>query len=294
LNARLEPPITTHLRKRAKPLLGTIVEIAIQTEDETAFVKATDAAFTRIAEIHHAMSFHARTSDLSAIANAAPNTTLRISPDTWKTLSLSLEIEALSKGAFNPTVAPMLVQRGVLPPPGNGEINGEIPAATSRLTDSISLEDNNHLRILKRVWIDLGGIAKGYAVDEAVAALQLHNVKAGVVNAGGDLRVFGDLEHTVAVRVPSQPNQVIAIAQLKNLSCATSAMYYAAAETIVGCRDQAQYESVSVIAPSCAIADALTKIVWLKNINRAVVIDMLNHFNAHVALLDGAGQLTRI
>jgi FAD:protein FMN transferase len=290
LNARLKSPKTTYLRKRAKPLLGTIIEIAIQTDDEIAFVKATDAAFTRIAEIHHAMSFHERTSDLSAIANAAPNITLRISPDTWKTLSLSLEIEALSKGAFNPTAAPVLVQRGVLPPPGNGEI----PAATSSLTDSISLEDNNHIRILQRVWIDLGGIAKGYAVDEAVAVLQLHNVKAGVVNAGGDLRVFGDLEHSVAVRVPSQPNQVIAIAQLKNLSCATSAMYYAAAETIVGCRNQARYESVSVIAPSCAVADALTKIVWLKNINRAEVIATLNYFNAHVALLDGAGQLTRI
>lgn len=290
MNALLKPSITTHLRKRAKPLLGTIVEIAIQIDDEVAFVKATDAAFARIAEIHHAMSFHERTSDLSAIANAAPNQVLHVSADTWKTLSLSLEIEALSNGVFNPTVAPALVQRGVLPPPGNSEI----PAATSSLADSISLEDNNCLRILKRAWIDLGGIAKGYAVDAAVATFQAHGVIAGVVNAGGDLRVFGDLEHTVAVRVPSQPNQVIAIAKLENLSCATSAMYYAAAETIVGNRDQLKYESVSVIATSCAVADALTKIVWLKNINSAEVIATLNHFNAHVALLDGAGQLTRI
>jgi FAD:protein FMN transferase len=290
LNALLKPSIATHLRKRAKPLLGTIVEIAIQIDDELEFVKATDAAFARIAEIHHAMSFHEITSDLSAIANAAPNTTLRISPDTWKTLSLSLEIEALSNGVFNPTVAPQLVQRGVLPLPGNGGI----PATTSSLADSISLEDNNHIRILKRVWIDLGGIAKGYAVDEAVAALQWHNVKAGVVNAGGDLRVFGDLEHTVAVRVPSQPNQVIVIAKLKKLSCTTSAMYYAAGEAIVGARDDARYKSVSVIASPCAVADALTKIVWLKNINSAEVIATLNHFNAHAALLDGAGQLTRI
>jgi FAD:protein FMN transferase len=290
LNARLKPSTAGNLRKRAKPLLGTIVEIAIQTDGEVTFIEATNAAFTRVEEIHLAMSFHERTSDLSAIANAEPNTTLRISPDTWKTLSLSLEIEALSHGAFNPTVAPALVQRGVLPPPGNGEI----PAATSSLADSISLEDNNCLRILKRVWIDLGGIAKGYAVDEAVAALQLQNVKAGVVNAGGDMRVFGDLEHIVAVRVPSQPNQVIAIATLENLSCATTAMYFTEAETIVGTLDHTQYESVSVIAPSCAVADALTKIVWLKSISSAEVIATLNHFDAHAALLDDAAQLTRI
>jgi FAD:protein FMN transferase len=290
LNALLKPSTTGNLRKRAKPLLGTIVEIAIQTDDEVAFIEATDAAFARVEDIHRAMSFHERTSDLSAIVNAAPNTTLRISPDTWKTLSLSLEIEALSDGAFNPTVAPALVQRGVLPIPEHGEF----PATSSSLADCISLEDNNHLRILKRVWIDLGGIAKGYAVDEAVAALQLHNVKAGVINAGGDLRVFGDLKHSVAVRVPSQPNQVLAIATLENLSCATSAMYFAAADTIVGTCDHAQYESVSVIAPSCAVADALTKIVWLRNISSAEVIATLNHFDAHVALLDGAAQLTRL
>ncbi len=289
MNTLAEPSTATHLRKRAKPLLGTIVEIAIQTEDEIAFVKATNAAFARVEEIHRAMSFHERTSDLSAIANAASGTTLRVSADTWKTLSLSLEIEALSNGAFNPTVAPMLVQRGLLPPPGNGEV-----PASSSLAASISLQDNNQIRILKRVWIDLGGIAKGYVVDAAVETLQAHGVNAGVVNAGGDLRVFGDLEHTLAVRAPSEPNQVIAIATLENLSCATTAMYYAAADTTVGTRDHAQYESVSVIASSCAVADALTKIVWLKNINDAEVIATLNHFNAHVALLDGAGQLTRI
>ena len=290
MNALLKSSSTGALHKRAKPLLGTIVEIAIQTDSEAAFIKATDTAFARVEEIHRAMSFHQRTSDLSAIANAAANTTLRISPDTWKTLSLSLEIEALSHGVFNPAVAPALVQRGVLPPPGNGEI----PATSSSLADSIALEDSNHIRILQRVWIDLGGIAKGYAVDEAVAALQSHDVKAGVVNAGGDLRVFGDLEHTVAVRIPSQPNQVMAIATLENLSCATTAMYFAEPETIVGTRDHAQYESVSVIAPSCAVADALTKFVWLKNIRNAEVIATLNHFNAHIALLDSAGKLTRI
>lgn len=294
MSAFLTPSITTHLRRRAKPLLGTIVEIAIQTDDEFAFVNASNAAFARIAEIHHAMSFHEPTSDLSAIANAAHNQVLQISADTWKTLALSLEIETLSNGIFNPTVAPILVQHGVLPWPKSNRLNREIPAPVSNLANSISLEDNHHIRILQPVWIDLGGIAKGYAVDEACAALQSQNVKAGVVNAGGDLRVFGGLEHTVAVRVPSQPNQVVAIAKLKNLSCATTAMYYAGADTIIGCRDQSPYESVSVIAPCCAVADALTKIVWLRNINNAGVIAALNHFNANVALIDSSAQLTRI
>ncbi len=287
----MEPRLRLRLRKRAKPLLGTIVEISIPSDDESAFVAATDAAFARIESIHRAMSFHESTSDLTAIANAMPGATIRVSPDTWATLSLALEIEAISNGVFNPTIAPALVQRGVLPPP----VTREFPSLSASLAESISLQTDHRIQILKRVWIDLGGIAKGYAVDEAVATLKAHGVSAGVVNAGGDLRVFGDLEHTVAVRLPSNPAMVLPIATLNNLSCATTAMYFANAETIVGIRDAAaqKYQSVSVIAQSCAVADALTKIIWLKDASSAEVVAALAHFSAHVALFNRDGQLIR-
>lgn len=287
------------LRKRAKPLLGTVVEIAVHAGDDATFVDATDAAFARMADIHRAMSFHEGTSDLAAIANAEAGAKLRIFSDTWKTLSLAIEIERLSDGLFNPTVAPTLVQRGVLPRPGASK-TPENPAVQSSLGESISLEDDNQIRILKRVWIDLGGIAKGYAVDEAVLTLQALGILAGVVNAGGDLRVFGDFEHTIAVRAPSQPNQVFPIAIIENLSCATTAMYYTIAKTIVepvpARRSAAtqKYESISVLAPSCAVADALTKIVWLQDPDSAACRATLNHFKAYAALLDGAGKITRL
>ncbi len=311
----ISPVVQPHLaasilRKRAKPLLGTVVEIAIHAADDAAFVDATNAAFARIAEIHGAMSFHESTSDLAAIANAEPGIRLRVFSDTWKTLSLAIDIECLSDGLFNPTVAPTLVQRGALPRPGAGNMLDaldiiETPAVQCSLGESISLDADNHVRILKRVWIDLGGIAKGYAVDEAVIALQAHGIASGVVNAGGDLRVFGDFEHTIAVRAPSQPNQVLPIAVIANLSCATTAMYYTTADTIVepdrakrraaihGTTKQ-KYESISVLAPSCAVADALTKIVWLQNPDSTACRATLNHFKAYAALLDSAGKITRL
>ncbi len=294
-------PVKT-LRKRATPLLGTVVEIAVDTNDEAEFVDATDAAFTRIAEVHRAMSFHESSSDLAAIAHAEVGARLRIFSDTWKTLSLAIEMERRSNGLFNPTVAPTLVQRGVLPQPAavHARQARKTPALQSSLAESISLEADNHIRVRKRVWIDLGGIAKGYAVDAAVITLQAHGIQAGVVNAGGDLRVFGNFEHTIAVRMPSQPNQVFPLAVLKNLSCATTAMYFTTADTIVNPHPDGRsirpqkYESISVVAPSCAVADALTKIMWLQDLDSAACRATLDHFNAYAALLDSAGNIKRL
>ncbi len=290
------------LRKRAQPWLGTVVEIAVDADDDAAFVHTTDAAFARMADIHRAMSFHESSSDLAAIANAKAGASLQIFRDTWKTLSLAIEMESWSHGLFNPTVAPTLVQRGVLPQPAAGHALDarKPPAVQASLAESISLDADNRIRILKRVWIDLGGIAKGYAVDEAVITLQAHGIQAGMVNAGGDLRVFGDLQHTIAVRAPSQPSQVLPIVIIENLSCATTAMYYATKETIVEPHPDRphqptqKYQSISVIAPSCAVADALTKIVWLQDPDSAACRATLDHFHAYAALLDGAGNIKRL
>ncbi len=283
-------------RKRAKPLLGTVVEIAISGVGENVFILATDAAFARVEAIHRAMSFHESTSDLTTIANAKAGQVFSVSPDTWKTLALALKMEAHSIGLFNPTIAPELVKRGILPSPIHNHYHH--PMQSGSLKNSIALEDNFHIRIQNSVWIDLGGIAKGYAVDEAVATLAKHGALNGVVNAGGDLRVFGEIEHTVSVRVPCSPHMVLPVARLRNLSCATTARYYSADTegSIVGARSKtaANYDSVSVMSPSCAVADALTKVLWLGGPDSIEIREMLLHFKANAALIDLVGVLHRL
>ena len=284
------------LRKRAKPLLGTVVEIAMCGVDEAAFMRASNAAFSRIDAIHQVMSFHEHTSDLSAIARAKKNAIFPISPDTWKTLALALDIEARSSGIFNPTIAPELVRRGLLPAPVPDAENHMPPQGSLR--KSITLEENFHIHVRTPVWIDLGGIAKGYAVDAAVDALIAHEISHGMVNAGGDLRVFGDIEQVVSVRNPHAPTTVLPIASLRNLSCATTACYYSSHVdgAIVGARSIAatHYDSVSVMAPSCAVADALTKVVWLGDPHSPEIHKALKHFKANAALINSAGIVHRL
>ena len=286
-------------RSRAKPLLGTLVEISLPCDPydgEAAFVRATDIAFSRIEAIHHAMSFHEVTSDLRTIARAAVDEIVTVTPDTWKTLLLAAEVERDSHGVFNVTIAPQLVARRRLPAP-DALTN---PSSATLLASSIALEPTNQLRVLQPVWIDLGGIAKGYAVDAAVVALQSAGVTAGVVNAGGDLRVFGSVWHKLALRIPATPTVNIEVAELQDLSCATSGGYFSAdAHTsvpdqhpaIIGNRAQSMVDvaSVSVIASSCAVADALTKVVWLCGIDDSMCTKLLARHSALTVMFDAQG-----
>ena len=284
-------------RTRVKPMLGTLVEISLPYDDEATFLKATEIGFARIQAIHSAMSFHESTSDVRAIARARVGDIVSVSTDTFHTLLLARKIECESNGAFNPTIAPELVARGLLPHPGDPASRAEL----TMLATSISLDTPNVVHVLQPVWIDLGGIAKGYAVDVAVDALQAAGVRGSVVNAGGDLRVFGAARHTLALRLPASPTASIRVAELSDLSCATSGGYLsdttlATHPSIVGTRltTAARVASVSVIARHCAVADALTKVLWLLGADDPVCVKLLKENAAFAVLLDAAGNVSRL
>lgn len=282
-------------RERAKPLLGTFVEIRVDCGDEASFIAATDAAFARIENIHRAMSFHEPTSDLQAIARCSGGEYVCVDPDTLHVLQLALQLESDSDGIFNPTIARTQVRNGLLPRP----IGAACTPKQSTLAKSIRVEKPSAIHVLQPVWIDLGGIAKGYAVDAATQALMDHGVRSGVVNAGGDLRVFGQTEQQIYLRHPSNPSERIPIANLQELSCATSGNYFVANHicspgstdsqqtTILGARAPCaeRYASLSVIAPRCEVADALTKVLWIAGIGGAISRVLLAKYEAQAVVL---------
>ena len=290
-------PIAT--RRRARPYLGTLVEIRADCDSEASFIASTDAAFARVANIHRAMSFHEHTSDLQAIVRCRSGECVNVDDDTWKVLQLALQIEHDSEGIFNPAIAPSLVRNGLLPQPV--EVGG-VPSQSS-LARSIRFEELLVVRVLQPVWIDLGGVAKGYAVDAATEALIEHGVTSGAINAGGDLRVFGDVAQQIHLRHPCSPREHIPIATLQELSCATSGDYFvlnqktnanAVQTAIIGTRAASaqRQASVTVIAPLCAVADALTKVLWLAGIDSEISRAVLRKYEAQAVALDAHGSAT--
>src|SRR5690606_6452766 len=107
-------------------------------------------------------------------------------PRTFAVLRGAKEVSERSDGLFDITAGARLVTWGFLPAP----VGAPVPDDTASWRD-IVLEDENRVRFQKPLWIDLGGIAKGYAVDRALAAMGLGKDIQVCVNAGGDLRVSG-------------------------------------------------------------------------------------------------------
>lgn len=251
--------------RQVRPLLGTLVSIEADATPDVA-QPAIEQAFARIAHIQTSMSFHAADSDLRRLAAAPAGTVLHVSPDTHAVLTLALALEQASEGAFNVCCAGELVRRKLLPHPDDA-----LPEAASlTLSAAIELLPDARVCVRQTAWIDLGGIAKGYAVDAAVDALQRAGVTGGQVNAGGDLRVLGARTQSISVRDPRRPTQLRPLAEIADLACATSAWALTGRHTwehLVAQSGQTQVTqrpmSVTVMAPSCAVADALTKVVCL-------------------------------
>ncbi|WP_295688152.1 FAD:protein FMN transferase, partial [uncultured Nevskia sp.] len=126
--------------------------------------------------------------------------------------------------------------------------------------------ESNQVRFRQPLRLDFGGIAKGYAVDLAVEQLRAAGIAEAQVNAGGDLRVFGLAPQRIALRDPRAPLQWSQIVELDDQALATSAPYYAAGaapSALIDPRNGNPYagaDSISVIAPNCLVADALTKV----------------------------------
>ena len=253
---------------RCKPLLGTFVEIKI--EDGPQLSQALKEAFLAIEQVQSLMGFHNPKSELAKINAHVHLEQIRIHPWTAEVLAIAQEIYRQSNGVFNCGVGHRLVEAGLLPK--NFRRNTD---SFGGIEDLFFLEPTLvHSRL--PLCIDLGGIAKGYAVDKAVDILQAYDITSGSVNAGGDMRIFGDRAQDIHIRNPANPHELLQIGSMKTGAIATSSLYFAkrdanAKSYMVNPLNQEHIEfseSYSVVASECVYADALTKVVSIsENIN---------------------------
>ena len=273
-----------------RPLLGTLVEIRAGGP-ESRVNDGIAAAFAAIERVQRLMSFHDAGSDVSRI-NAAPvGREVAVDPETHCVLRHALDLSERSDGAFDITIAPSLVAAGFLPYPRLGATQVD----SARFSD-LELLPAGAVRWRKKGWIDLGGIAKGYAVDVAVAALRSQGITHGLVNAGGDLRGFGERPWPIQIRAPERPTMLLNAGSLRDAAIATSAGYFRSARAgstmVAPIVDPAHRRcvpwnaSISVVASRCMTADALTKVVRLAP---AALPALLDHYDAQTVIVDANG-----
>jgi len=243
---------------RCRPALGTTVQVAVRDAlPHAALLAAAEAAFAAVEAVERAMSFHRADSDLSRLNAAPAGALLAVDAGLVDVLRLARELHAMSDGVFDPGVGERLVAWDLLPArraaPGASILDVEIVDAT-------------HVRVLRPTCLDLGGIAKGHAVDRAIAALRDAGITQADVEAGGDLRVLGDAR-PVHVRLPGAQARLHLLGELGDGAIATSApdlQEGRAPSAFVDARTRTRVRdgrSFSVLAANCAVADALTKVL---------------------------------
>src|SRR5260221_10744187 len=253
--------------ERARPLVGTMVSVPVGGAPAAAI--AMEAAFSAVAKVERLMSCHDPESELSRLNRAAHLRALPVDPWTWRVFRLAVILGRRSAGAFDCTIGARQVAAGLLPAHGD-----DTPAEKGGSAD-IDLSQPYRIRYRRKLYVDLGGIAKGFAVDRAVDALRRAGAQSGVVNAGGDLRAFGAAAETVHVRMPGDGG-LRAIGEIREAAVATSVsgeetpLDLPILDAASGCKPVARL--VSLFASHCVLADALTKVVAVRGASSAPLL----------------------
>jgi thiamine biosynthesis lipoprotein len=245
--------------RRARPLLGTFVEITAQGAEEAHLHVAVDKAFAAVCAVHRLMNFHDPASDVGRLNAGAARKPLRVHSWTRRVLLAAGIFARETGGAFDITVA------------ASGRAPDFLSASAGHFCGDwcdIILASNGSVHFRRPLLIDLGGIAKGFAVDRATEALRRAGAHSGVINAGGDLRVFGPEPHRVDLRHPLDPGLRARRIALRDGSIATSVAHNSRADfanqnPFLDGRTRRPIlsrMSATICAHDCMTADALTKI----------------------------------
>ncbi len=267
--------------KEARMLMGTLNEIQIYGLSKERARAAAEKGFAAMKRVDDLMSHYKATSEVSHIKNLPPLELLVVSQETFEVLSRAYDVATLSDGAFDVTVAPLVKRWGFF-----DHIQKEIPTQEElkELRRKCGYEqlllNPKTKTVQKRVAgleVDLGGIAKGYAIDLALAALKEAGVISATVNSGGNLGFIGKppkhLVWEVGIKDPRNPQEMIGVLTVEKGGVATSGNYEQYFE-IEGKRYTHILDprtgwpiqgihSVTVIAPNAMDADALSTTLFV-------------------------------
>lgn len=266
---------------RRLPLMGTIAEIGVLHRDERLAQGAIDAAFERLRWVERVMTRFTSTSDVGRANLAAAVRPIRITTETAIVLREALDWAQTSEGEFDPCLGRAIELWDVTHrhrPPGVDRVRGLAGRHLYRALDV----DVWHTAPVVRfgtpdVLLDLGGIAKGYGVDQAVETLRTWGVTDGLVNVGGDLYALGEAPEgrpwQVGIRSPRDPSRLAGHLAASDEAIATSGdylqyfeyrgkRYHHLLDPETAAPRLSNVHSVSVVADTCMRADAAATAVF--------------------------------
>jgi len=303
--ARNLTPLSNHgWYKREEAIMGTAISVELWSEDQSQAQAAIDAVMEEMHRIDNLMSPHKPDSELSLINRDAASQPVSVCFEMMQLLKRAKYFSHLSEGAFDITYAAVgrLFDYRLRIRPTEAEIAAARQAVGYR---NLILDEAEQTVSFYRsgMCIDLGGFAKGHAVDNAARILRARGISHANVSAGGDSRVIGDRRGRpwmIGVRDPRREEHVIALLPLIDTSISTSGDYerYFDEDGVrfhhlidpASGKSPDTVQSVTILAEDGLTTEAFSKIVFVLGIEKGLpLIEAQQGIDA--VIVDAQGQL---
>jgi thiamine biosynthesis lipoprotein len=271
-------------RRREEAIMGTAISVELWSDDVLGGESAIDAVMQEMHRIDRTMSPHKADSELSRINREAGRAAVPISAEMARLLSRANDFSQLSGGAFDITYAAVghLYDYRQRIRPDEATL-AQARSAVGYRNLMLDMRDRTVRFARAGMRIDLGGFAKGHAVDNAASILRHRGIRHAIVSAGGDSRVIGDRRGrpwTIGVRDPRRAGEMAAVLPLEDTSISTSGDYerYFDADGVrfhhvidpATGRSPASVHSVTILADDGLTTEALSKSVFVLGVEKGM------------------------
>jgi thiamine biosynthesis lipoprotein len=286
------------------PVMGTEVTVRFYLTDADKSEKAKQAVIDEMHRIDAAMSPYKEDSLLTKINNQASEKPIKISQELFRLIQQSNTISEMTKGSFDITFSSVgyLYDYRLKQKPTDAQLTEKLPLINYK---SIVLNTEHQTIFYKHkgVKIDLGGIAKGLAVDNSINILKKYGVKEASVTAGGDTYVLGDNDGKmwrIGIKHPRAESKLVSILPLADTAVSTSGdyerffiedgkRYHHIINPSTG-KSITAIQSVTILAANSTFADALSTSVFVLGVEKGLsLVESLN--NISVIIVDGHGKM---
>lgn len=286
-------------------IMGTRITVELFHDDPALARRGVDAVMAEMRRIDRDMSPWIESSELARLNREAAVHPVQVSDELFELIQTSLHFSVLTHGAFDITFASVGFlydfRKGIRPDDAQREQATELINYHNLALDA---EDHSIAYGKPGVRIDLGGIAKGHAVDRCIALLQAMGIRQALVTAGGDSRMIGERWQgrpwNIGVRDPRDEKKLVAVIPLENVAVSTSGDYERFFDEngvryhhIINPKsgDSARgMHSATIIGPDATTTDALSTSVFVLGVDRGLaLINRLPDIDA--ILVDPQGDL---
>ena len=269
--------------EETKFLMGTEINIIVVGNNRAIIRSAAQAGFRELSRIEDIMSAYKPDSELCSLNKTGEQ---EVSKELLYVINKARYISELSNGTFDITCKPLIDLWH------NARKTNKVPDAQNILDAlstvgyrDISIKNNNVKFNKVGMKIDLGALAKGYAVDMAMELIENYAIKGALIDAGGDIRAIGKREDgklwNIGIKHPREKDKIIGLIDLKNSAVATSGdyerffmlngkRYSHIIDPRTGYPVDNQIVSVSVLSKDCLTCDSLATAVTVLGEKRGI------------------------